>query len=115
MSTPVTVSDLREIVEPRGDGSVEIGKLHCTGKGFCTGGRHPSPPLHGHGLLCWTHLKHPKFGFGVYLEDQSASVEQVALELAVTPELGAIAAKFGTSATHVAQAIDYAIKANLIA
>jgi hypothetical protein len=109
-----TLADVRETFQKRGDGNVAIDKLKATGVGFSTGGKHPSPPLHGYSLLCWSHAGHPKFGHGVFLEDGKASVEQVAKELTVNPNLDAITAKFGTSVEHVSQAVDYAVKAGTL-
>jgi hypothetical protein len=93
------------------DLNVETVKLIAAGVGECVGGKHPDPPLDDYPLLVWTG-DHAKFGkMVVILEDQKASVEQVALEYCAAPNLDAIATKFGTTGEHVMQAVDYAAKA----
>ena len=53
-------------------------------------------------------------GNKVHTEDGAASVEDVALALIETPDFAALAARFGTSEEHVAQAIAYAVKAGFL-
>ncbi len=79
----------------------------------CVGGQQPEPPLHDYSLLAWN-PNHEKFGSVVFTEDQKASVADVATEFALSPNIEAIAQKFGTSALHVGQAIAYATKAGLL-
>ena len=93
---------------------VSLSKVKVSGKGHCNGGANPHPPFHDYPLLAWTHLGHPKHGDGVFTEDQKASVEEIALALAATPDIAALAAKFGTSEEHVSQAIAYATKAGFL-
>ena len=80
---------------------------------FCIGGEHPEPPLHDYSLLAWA-PKHEKFGKDVFTEDQKATVSEIAAEFAVSPNIKAIAQKFGTSELHVGQAIAYAAKAGFL-
>lgn len=82
--------------------------LAIHGTGFCAGGHHPDPPLDAYPLLCWTG-RHPRFGdMVVHLEDQSASVHDVATSIVEYPSYESIASRFGTTVPHVAQAIQYA-------
>lgn len=93
------------------EAKVETVKLIAAGVGTCTAGDHPNPPLDDYPLLAWT-KDHGKFGYMVvHLEDQKASVEQIALALSENSSYEAVASKFGTSADHVDQAARYASEA----
>ena len=92
---------------------VDLDTVRVTGEGSCVGGRHPDPPLDGYPRLAWM-VSHPVHGSRVFTEDGKASVEQIGLAVAETPNLDALAARFGTTADHVAQAIDYALKAGFL-
>jgi hypothetical protein len=88
---------------------VDFKALIGKGIGFCSGGEHPDPPLDDYPLLAWT-KDHPKFGkMVVHLEDQRASVEQIALRFATNPSIDIVASIFQTSLEHVEQALRYAI------
>lgn len=83
-------------------------ELKVKGAGVCAGGKHPDPPLDYYPLLAWTE-RHAEFGeMVVHLSDQKASVHQVALAFVETPSCDAVAARFGTDARHVEQAVRYA-------
>jgi hypothetical protein len=87
---------------------VEFEKLKIKGEAFCIGGQHPTQPIDKYPMLAWLY-DHPKFGrMTVFLEDHSASVEQVALALVELHAFDAVAKKFGTSLDHVEQAVKYA-------
>ena len=86
---------------------VPLATFRCSGKGYCIGGERPPLPMERWPLLSWG-VTHPVFGDAVFLCDQSTTVEQVAMEAASTPDYAVIATRFGTTADHVAQAIDYA-------
>jgi hypothetical protein len=82
--------------------------LKIKAEGFCAGGMHPEPPIDAYPLLAWT-WNHPVHGnMVVHTEDGRASVHDVAIALAQTPNEEAVAAKFGTTVGHVEQARDYA-------
>jgi len=96
------------------DAAVQFQDLKVKGEGVCIGGHHPDPPLDAYPLLCWSE-DHPRFGrMTIHLEDNRASVEQVALALATTPSVEALTATFGTSPEHIRQAIDYAVAAGFL-
>ncbi len=95
------------------ENNVQLAKLKVVGTGSCVGGKYPDPPIDGFHLLVFDPFltKHPG---KVSLEDGSASVEDVAVALAVLPDLESLAARFGTTPEHVRQAIDYAVKAGFL-
>jgi hypothetical protein len=93
---------------------VTTSPLKVTGKGHCKGGVNPHPPFHDYPLLAWTHLGHPQHGDNVFTEDQKASVHDIALAVAETPNHEAVAAKFGTTVEHVNQAVAYACKSGFL-
>lgn len=61
--------------------------------------------LDGFPLLVYAPAQH---GPGVRTEDVGASVADIATEYAVNPSVGAVAAKHGTTAAHVVDALKYA-------
>ena len=93
---------------------VNLTTLHCTGEAGCLGGKHPDPPLDAWPLLVWS-PRHEAHGDLVFTEDGKASVEAVALAVAETPDYDALASRFGTTAEHVRQAVDYALAAGFLA
>jgi hypothetical protein len=95
------------------DAKVDLGSLKCVGEASCLGGKHPDPPLDKYPLLAWS-VNHPRHGSKVFTEDGKASVEDLALSAAESPNVEAVAAKFGTTPDHAAQAVDYAIKAGFL-
>ncbi len=92
---------------------VDFDGLKCTGKANCVGGKHPDPPLDRWPLLAWM-VNHPDHGSKVFTEDGRASVEQIALDIATMHDYEAVAAKYGTTPDHVAQAVDYAVAAGYL-
>lgn len=74
------------------------------GAGSCTGGTHPDPPIHDYPLLVWV-------GGVVRTEDGRASVEDIARASALSADIHALAARFGTTPEHVMQAVGYAAMA----
>ncbi len=88
-------------------------KLKIVGAGSCIGGKHPEPPIDKHPLLAWM-VSHPRHGSKVFTEDQAATVEDIAIAACETPNLDALAYKFGTTAEHVRQAVDYALAAHFL-
>ncbi len=102
--------------------NIDLSKATLTGKGSCVGGAkprhdgfHPGLSLDDYPLLAWSHDGHHRHGDSVFTEDQKASVDEIAKELALTPNLEAIASKFGTSVLHVEQALGYAVAAGMLA
>jgi len=95
------------------DSAVNLGTLKCVGTASCIGGKHPDPPLDAFPLLAWM-VSHPRHGSKVFTEDGAASVEAIALDAATTPSYEALAAKHGTTAEHVRQAIEYAVAAHFL-
>ncbi len=102
--------------------NVDLSKATLTGKGSCDGGAkprhdgfHPGLSLDNYPLLAWCHTGHPLHGDSVFTADQKASVDAIAKEVGVAPNLEAIAAKFGTTVDFVTEALDYAVKAGVIA
>jgi len=89
---------------------ISLGGLKCVGTASCVGGKHPDPPLDAFPLLAWM-VSHPRHGSKVFTEDGAASVEAIALDVATTPSYEVLAAEHGTTAEHVRQAIEYAVKA----
>jgi uncharacterized protein (DUF433 family) len=61
--------------------------------------------LDGYSLLAYAP---GQYGPGVRTEDKGVPVADIATEFAVNPNAEAVAAKFGTTAAHVADAIRYA-------
>jgi hypothetical protein len=96
------------------DLKVDFTGVTAKGKGSCHGGVHPHPPFHDYHLLAWMHAGHDRHGMQVFLEDQTASVEEIATEFAAGQVVAAVAAKFGTSDEHVRQALAYAVKAGFL-
>lgn len=64
--------------------------------------------LDGYPLLVHAPSVH---GPGIRTEDKGVKVEDIAAEFAVNPSHEAVAAKFGTTDAHVADAIRYAVAA----
>jgi len=95
------------------DAKVDLSKVKVSGTADCVGGKHPDPPLDRFPLLAWA-VKHPRHGSDVFTEDGAASVQTIALAACETPDYGALAARFGTTAEHVRQAIDYALTAGFL-
>ena len=95
------------------DATAVLPLLKIVGTGACVGGKHPEPPIDKHPLLCWA-VSHPKHGAKVFTEDQAASVEDIAIAACETPNLDALAARFGTTPEHVRQAVDYALQAHYL-
>jgi uncharacterized protein (DUF433 family) len=93
--------------------SANLPPLRIVGTASCVGGKHPDPPIDKHPLLCWG-VSHPVHGSKVFTNDQRASVEDIAIAACETPNLDTLAAKFGTTAEHVRQAIDYALAAKFL-
>lgn len=87
--------------------------LSVTGEASCVGGKHPDPPLDKYPLLAWS-VSHPEHGAKVFTEDGKASVESIAVEAAVSPSFQVVADKFSTTLDHVAQAVDYALRAGFL-
>lgn len=92
--------------------SVDHSPFACTGKAGCVGGIHEVPPIDSFPLLAWRG-NHPKFGDKVFLCDQTASADEIALALAETPDISVLASRFGTTDEHVSQAIAYSVKTGL--
>jgi uncharacterized protein (DUF433 family) len=55
-----------------------------------------------------------QYGPGVRTEDRGVPVEAIATEYAANPDAEAVAAKFGTTAAHVADALKYAHAVNFV-
>jgi hypothetical protein len=81
-----------------------------TGSASCEGGHQPKVSLHNYPLLSWMHDGHPKFRDAVFLEDQSASVDEIAAAVPQAASFDALAEKFRTTREHVVQALDYAFE-----
>ena len=94
-------------------GSISLQDLKVVGTGSCVGGKHPDPPIDKYPLLAWM-VKHPRHESKVFTEDQAASVEDIAVAACETPNLDVLAARFGTTAEHVRQAVDYALAAHFL-
>jgi len=94
-------------------GIVTLTKFVVQGDGSCVGGKHPDPPLDKFPRLAWM-VSHPRHGSKVFTEDQAATVEDIAMTACETPDHEALAARFGTTAEHVRQAIDYALAAGFL-
>jgi hypothetical protein len=62
--------------------------------------------LDGYPLLTFAPLQH---GAGIRTEDNGTPVSDIADAAAASPDLGTLAAKFGTSEAHVADALKYAV------
>ena len=92
---------------------VELNTIRCVGEASCVGGKHPDPPLDAFPLLCWM-PRHPAHGADVFTEDGAASVLQIATAICETPDYAAVAARLNTTPGHVAQAVDYALKAGYL-
>ena len=92
---------------------IDLSGIKCVGEASCVGGKHPDPPLDGFPLLCWC-AAHPVHGSKIFTEDGAATVEDIAIAAAESPNLEAVASRFGTSADHVSDAINYAIKAGYL-
>lgn len=88
-------------------------KTRVTARANSVGGVDPDPPLHDFPLLAWMPV-HPKHGDVVFTEDQKASVHDIVIALAETPSFARLAARFGTTEAHVAQAVGYAHKAGFL-
>lgn len=94
-------------------GIASLTKFVVKGEGSCIGGKHPDPTLDGFPKLAWM-VWHPKHGNKVFTEDQAATVEDIALAVCETPDYEALAARFGTTHEHIAQAIEYAVRAKFL-
>ena len=95
------------------DGAATLTKFTVKGKGSCVGGKHPDLPLDQFPRLAWM-VSHSRHGSKVFTEDQAASVEDIALAACETPDYEALAARFGTTADHIGEAVDYAVKAGFL-
>lgn len=92
---------------------VDVSNLKLIGNASCMGGKFPDPPLSGFSLLAWS-VWHEKHGNQVFTEDGAASVQDIAIAACETPNYEALAARFGTTTEHVAQAIEYALRAKFL-
>ncbi len=88
--------------------SIASGSVKASGFGSCTGGaQEPNPPIHDFPLLVCSDGQ-------VRTEDGRATVKDIARAYPDDPRVGTLAAKFGTSHSHIAQAVQYAVKAGLL-
>jgi len=85
----------------------------AVGVGYCVGGKHPEPPIDAYPLLVWC-PDHERYGTAVLLEDQSASIEEIAAAVLKMPNIEMIAKQFNTTVAHVSQAISYAVGVGLL-
>jgi uncharacterized protein (DUF433 family) len=67
--------------------------------------------LDGYPLLAYAPSQH---GPGIRTEDNGTPVADIVTELAVNPSVQAVAAKFNTTAAHVADAVRYATDTQFI-
>ncbi len=102
--------------------NADLAKATLTGKASCEGGAqprhdgyHPGLSLDDYPLLAWCHAGHPRHGTSVFTADQKASVDEIAKEVTVNPDLEAIAVKFGTTVESVGEALIYAHAAGVLA
>jgi len=95
------------------DARIILSTLKCEGEASCVGGIFPPHNMGKWPLLAWG-VYHPTFGTKVFTQDQAASVEAIALDAATTPSYEALAAKHGTTAEHVRQAIEFALAAGFL-
>jgi hypothetical protein len=77
------------------------------------GGKHPDPPLDHWPLLAWC-PDHAGHGSKVFTEDGAATVEDIASHACEMADFEALAARFGTTADHAAQAVEYALAAGYL-
>lgn len=92
---------------------IDLSEVKVVGSGSSLGGESPELPIDGYPLLAWTD-NHEKHGDRVFTEDGAASVEAIALDLAVSPDFEVLAIKHKTTQDHVRQAIDYALAAGFL-
>lgn len=85
---------------------VNFSAIGCSGVGTCVGGSGPDPPIDGYPLLAWSDGE-------VRTEDGRATVAEIDRSSDGTSTLEQVAARFGTTAAHVSQAINYAREAVL--
>lgn len=95
------------------EGKALLPHFEISGEGSCVGGECPDPPLDNWPKLVWQ-PEHPTHGAKVITEDGRASVEAIATAACETSNLDALAARFGTTSHHAAQAIDYALAAGFL-
>lgn len=93
------------------DSLVTLENLKIVGTADCVGGLHPEPPIHDYSLLVYAPAQ---YGVGVWTEDGKASVDQISAAIVELLTMEAVAARFGTTVDHVAQAVDYALKAGYL-
>jgi hypothetical protein len=55
-----------------------------------------------------------QYGTGIRTENNGTPVADIAAEVAVNPDYNTVAAKFGVTVDHVAQAVDFAVKAGFL-
>ncbi len=88
--------------------NISSGAVKTTGSGGCVGGApEPNPPIHDFPLLVWSDGQ-------VRTEDGRTTVRDIARAYPDDPRIGTLAARFGTSHSHIAQAVQYAVKAGLL-
>ncbi len=95
------------------DGKATVTKFTVKGDATCVGGRYPDHPLAGFPRLAWM-APHPAYGHKVFIDDQKATVEDIALAACETPDYEALAARFGTTTAHISDAIAYAVKVGFL-
>lgn len=82
--------------------------VDASGEGGCASGWQPNPSIDDFPLLVASQER------GVFTEDGRATVKEIARAYPDDPRFGVLATKFGTSHHHVAQAIQYAVRAGLL-
>ena len=95
------------------EAKVQLNDILCVGKGTCIGGSDEMPDIGAYPMLAWAR-DHHRFGNQVFLQDLSASMEDVAMAVSQYPSLEALASHFNTTERHVADAISYAVKSGFL-
>lgn len=95
------------------EGKATTAKFVVKGDGSCVGGKFPDHPLLAYPKLAWMN-DHERHGHKVFIEDQAATVEDIALAACETPDFEILATRFGTTAEHIRQAIDYAVATHFL-
>lgn len=90
-----------------------LSNVRCVGIASCVGGLALHPALGDYPLLCWSAID-PIHPGKVMLSVGGSTVEQVAIDAAITPFYDALAAKHKTTIDHVHQAIAYALAAHFL-
>ena len=92
---------------------IQLSNIKCIGTASCVGGLALHPALGDFPLLQWSAID-PVHPGKVMTSVGAATVEDIAIDAATTPDYEVLAGRHGTTVEHVRQAVDYAVKTGFL-